>query len=316
MAGAVSGIIGLYWDIAWHIDKGRDTFFTLPHNFLYSAILIVLVMSLYALLRDRRDSPLHLSVGRFRLHPGVLIVAVGAALELFFAPADELWHRIFGPDATLWAPMHLVGLTGLTLAAFGGLVSAWVERRLATDAARKRLFGLVALFFATALLAWSVVITAEFEFYIQVFPTFWHPLLVTGLPAFSLLLIARLRPVPWSATLTVLAFTALRALLALWLMSTSSLDLAGETRPMIPLLLLAGLSADLLARRAPAWLVGMVVGLVSFLSNWVAVALYGLMDWYPAALLMGVPAGLLLGALLGVLGGAVASALQPRAVRA
>lgn len=312
MVGAVSGIVGLYWDVAWHIDKGRDNFFTLPHNFLYGAIAIVLVMCAVALVHDRRNTPLHLAIGRLRLHPGVLVVAVGAALELFFAPADELWHRLFGPDATLWAPMHLVGLTGLTLAAFGGLVSAWVEARLTSEPARKRLFARVTLFFAAILLAWSAVLTAEFEFYIQVFPTFWHPLLVTGLPAFTLILMARLRPLPWAATLTALGFGALRLLLALILMGTSALDLAGDTRPLIPVFVLAGLTADLLAPRLPAWAVGLAVGGVSLLTNGLLVGAIGLMSWHGGALLVGVPVGLLLACALGVLGNLAAQALGPK----
>jgi hypothetical protein len=55
--GALAGLLGIYWDIAWHIDIGCDTFFTLLHNFLYSSITVVLVMSHYGLLRDRRDTP-------------------------------------------------------------------------------------------------------------------------------------------------------------------------------------------------------------------------------------------------------------------
>lgn len=311
MAGAVSGVVGLYWDVAWHIDKGRDSFFTLPHNFLYSAIAAVLLVSVVALLRDRRDTPLHLPAGRLRLHPGVLVVAVGAAMELFFAPADELWHRLFGPDATLWAPMHLVGLTGLTLATFGGLVSAWVEARLASEPVRKRLFSRVTVFFAAVLLAWSAVLTAEFEFYIQAFPTFWHPLLLTALPAFTLVLAARLRPLPWSATLTAIGFSALRLLLALLLMGTADLDLAGNTRPLIPIFISAGFAADLLTPRLPAWAAGLTVGAVSLLSNALLVSAVGLMSWFGGALLIGVPAGLLLAAVLGTLGALVAKALGP-----
>lgn len=316
MAGAVSGIVGLYWDVAWHIDKGRDSFFTPPHNFLYSAILIVLLVSAATLLLDRRDTPLHLPVGRLRLHPGVLIVAVGAAVELFFAPADELWHRLFGPDATLWAPMHLVGLTGLTLAAFGGLVSASLEARLAARPKRRRLMGRVTVFFAAILLAWSAVLTAEFEFYIQVFPTFWHPLLLTGLPAFTLVLVARLAPVPWAATFTALGFAALRLLLALLLMGTAALDLAGDTRPLIPVFILAGLAADLLVPRLPAWAAGLAVGATSLVTNGLLVASVGLMNWPAGALLVGVPAGLLLAGVLGVLGSLTAEALGPAKTRA
>ncbi len=99
--GSAAGMVGIYWDIAWHIDFGRDTFFSPPHLLLYASMLTVLVVSLYGLLSDRRDSPYHLRQGALWLHPGVIVVAMGAALVLVAAPLDELWHRLFGPDATL-----------------------------------------------------------------------------------------------------------------------------------------------------------------------------------------------------------------------
>lgn len=309
--GALAGLLGIYWDIAWHIDKGRDTFFTPPHNFIYLSIAIVLVMSVYGLVRDRRDSALHLRLGRFRVHPGVLIVAVGAGLELFFAPADELWHRVFGLDVTLWAPMHLIGVTGLTLYAFGGLVTSWVERRLAVSESRKRLFGYVSVFFAAALLGWTMLLLAEFEFATPAFPMLWQPLLLMGLPVFVLVLLARLQPVPWAATWTAALFTGLRLLLGGLLLTTSRFDLAGDSRPAIPLLILSGLAADFLVRRGtPTWLTGIVVAAVTLLSNAPLMALSEL-RWYAGALMLGVPAGLVLAVVMAYLGRATADALEP-----
>jgi hypothetical protein len=290
LVGALSGLLGIYWDIAWHIDIGRDTLFTPPHNFIYGAMLITLVVGIGGLIRDRRAGPLHLPVGRWRLHPGLLIVVVGAGLELFFAPADELWHRLFGVDVTLWAPMHLVGVLGLTLLSFGGLVTVWVERRLSADPARRRLFGRLALVFGAALLGWLMLLLAEFEFGVPAFPTLWHPLLLIGLPGFALTLMARLRPVPIGA---------------------SQLDLAGWTRPMIPLLIVAGLAADLLVRRSlPAPLLGLLLAAVLFASNW-PLAWVGSPNWHPAALAWGLPFGLLLSVVSCWLGLIVADALGP-----
>lgn len=309
--GAFAGLLGIYWDIAWHIDKGRDSFFTPPHNFIYLSIAIVLLMSVYGLLRDRRDSALHVRLGGFRLHPGVLIVAVGAGLELFFAPADELWHRIFGIDVTLWAPMHLIGVTGLTLYAFGGLVTSWVERRLAAGERRKRLFGYATLLFAAALLGWFMLLLAEYEFAVPAFPMLYHPLLLMSLPVFVLVLMAHLRPVPWAATWTALLFTAFRLLLSGFLLATSRFDLAGDSRPMIPLLILSGLAADFLVRRrAPIWLTGLVVAVLTVASNAPIVSL-GDLTWYPRALWLGIPAGLALAVVMAYLGRTTAGALEP-----
>ena len=50
--GSLAGFIGIYWDISWHIDKGRDTFFTPPHDFVYTNMAVVLAASLYGMWRD------------------------------------------------------------------------------------------------------------------------------------------------------------------------------------------------------------------------------------------------------------------------
>ena len=309
--GALAGLLGIYWDVAWHIDVGRNTFFTPPHNFLFASIAVVLATSFYGLLRDRRDTPFHLRWGTLRLHPGVLIVAVGAALELLFAPMDELWHQLFGLDVTLWAPMHLIGILGLTLASFGGLVSAWLEQRLAVNEARRRHFGRVTLFFAAAVLGWTLLLLAEFDFNTPQFPSFWHPVLLTGLPPLVLVLVRTLTARRWAATLTALLYTAFRLGLAGGLTTTASLDLAGDTRPLIPLLLVAGLAVDLLARRDhPGWLLGLAAGAVILLTNWPLVALGGGIVWYPEVLARAVLPGLALAAATGASGAWVAGSLD------
>jgi hypothetical protein len=57
-------------------------------------------------------------------------------------------------------------------------------------------------------------------------------------------------------------------------MTTASLNLAGYTRSIVPLLILARLAVDLLARRAhPGGLFGVSAGAVILLSNWPLVAL-------------------------------------------
>ena len=310
--GTLFGLIGLYWDVAWHIDVGRDTFFTAPHNFLYTSMLIVLLVSLYGLVRDRRDTVLHLPLGRFRLHPGILIVAIGAALELTFAPADELWHRYFGADATLWAPMHLIGLLALTTAAFGGLIVSWVERFLTPHPIRKRLFSFLTVYFAAAFLSWTVVLLGEFEFNIPAFPMFWHPLLLFALPPLSLIMIARLRPTPWAATLTGIVFSLLQVLLAGILMFTASIDMAGYSRPMITVLLLSGVVADLVVRaRLPVLLQGPLVGAAAVVPAYFVISMTGQINWHAGALAIGLPVGLLVSMVTGYLGWLAATSLRP-----
>lgn len=317
--GSLAGFIGIYWDISWHIDKGRDTFFTPPHDFVYTNMAVVLAASLYGMWRDRRQTPFHLPVGAHRFQAGILIVAVGAALVLAFAPLDDLWHRLFGVDVTVWGPMHLVGILGVTLTRFGGMVCAWLDRELTADPGRRRLLGDVCLFFAMVVVGGSVLAVAEYEFVVPQYPMVWHPILLAALPVFTLVLVASLAPRPWAATLVTVGFTALRFALAVWLIAASHLDLAGVSRPVIPLLIPAGVAMDLLvARRAPGWMAGLAGGAVTLAVNGLLIdasapAIGGIrLFWTATTLERAIVPALLLSALMGAAGAAVADALRGR----
>lgn len=312
--GSLIGLFGKYWDVAWHIDKGGHQPLSPPHILAHAAIAILLLVTVYGFVRDRRTSPLHLRVGRVRLHPGLLIAVLAAVLELFFVPAEILWHQLYGADIVVWTPLHLAGVLGLILLTFAGLVTAWLERHLAGDSGRRRLFGSVALIFAAILLGWFSFVLAEFEYLVPVFPMLWHPLLLTGLPVFALVLIARLGPVPFAASLTALGFTGVRLLLATLLMMAGIVDLAGQTRPAIPVLLLAGVAADLLLPRFPLWLSGLAIGAASLVVN-APLALLWDLGWHPGALLPGLIWGLLLAVVMAYSAAWVAGSLEPRPLR-
>ncbi|NMK85938.1 hypothetical protein HHM20_12700, partial [Staphylococcus capitis] len=46
LLGSLVGATGTTWDVQWHSDVGPDTFFTLPHLFLYSGSAISGIVSL------------------------------------------------------------------------------------------------------------------------------------------------------------------------------------------------------------------------------------------------------------------------------
>jgi hypothetical protein len=103
-----------------------------------------------------------------------------------------------------------------------------------------------------------------------------------------------------------------RLLLAGYLSFTARLDLAGESQPDIPFLILVGVVVDVLVqRKAPLWLIGIAAALVSLGSNYVQHQ----QNWYGASLLVGVPLGLLLSVTLSYLAAAVAASL-PNVVKA
>jgi hypothetical protein len=118
LAAKTLAIWGLQWDIQWHIRIGRDSFWIPPHLMMYAGVAIVVLLSFGTLARDTwrrrgaRAAEGEMAVIGFVSTPGIHLAAWGIALTVLAAPIDDLWHRVFGIDVTLWSPPHLLGLCG------------------------------------------------------------------------------------------------------------------------------------------------------------------------------------------------------------
>ena len=122
LAGNLIAGWGVQWDIQWHVRVGRDSFWIPPHVMTYGGVAIVVLVSFGVLARDTLR---HLMAGRAPTGttrvagitgtPGFYLAACGIALTVLAAPIDDLWHRLFGIDVTLWSPPHLLGLLGVTI---------------------------------------------------------------------------------------------------------------------------------------------------------------------------------------------------------
>jgi hypothetical protein len=146
LVGKLLGAWGLTWDIQWHLLIGRDTFWIPPHLMMYSGVTAGFLVAVLVLALDTRDrrrgvrqrglvTMLGLTSTR-----GIHLAAWGVALLLLAAPIDDLWHRLFGLDVTLWSPPHLLGLLGSAVNTIGTLLVA-VEAY--PPSARMRLAALV-----------------------------------------------------------------------------------------------------------------------------------------------------------------------------
>ncbi|SDD09179.1 hypothetical protein [Actinokineospora iranica] len=164
LAGSVLGLVGLTWDVQWHTDVGPDTFFTLPHLFIYagSALsgLAALVAVLGATAAARAGRPLDPTVGgasvgvfgrTFTAPVGYLISGVGAAVFLLYGMWDLWWHGVYGFDAVIDSPPHI----GLLLS---GIVTM-VGTIMVFAAAAEHRWGRVGTDVSIALTAANVTIT-------------------------------------------------------------------------------------------------------------------------------------------------------------
>jgi len=113
LAAKVVGAWGLGWDIQWHMTIGRDSFWIAPHLMIYGSVVVGLALGWGVLAYEWwRGIP---STRGFRL------AALGLVLVVLAAPIDDLWHRLFGLDVTLWSPPHLLALFGSAVSTLGCL---------------------------------------------------------------------------------------------------------------------------------------------------------------------------------------------------
>ncbi|MGV9800456.1 hypothetical protein ACWDTP_20660 [Mycobacterium sp. NPDC003449] len=131
LAGTLISLFGLTWDIGWHSDVGPDSFFTLPHLFVYSggaiAGLTSLVMVLRATAAQRNGLAPDPAVGGrpvkvlgvFSAPIGYLIGGIAAATFLLYGLWDEWWHGLYGFDVTIASPPHQGWLTSICVTMIG-----------------------------------------------------------------------------------------------------------------------------------------------------------------------------------------------------
>jgi hypothetical protein len=138
---------GTNWDIQWHLLIGRDHFWIPPHVIIYSGVAAMVLVSFGVLawttvraLGGAAEEPGMVRIMGLTGTPGYHLAVWGIALTVLAAPIDDLWHRLFGLDVTLWSPPHLLGLLGGTVNA----VACWLIAREAYPArSRARLAALV-----------------------------------------------------------------------------------------------------------------------------------------------------------------------------
>src|SRR3989442_6471096 len=106
VSGAV-GMVGVYLDTAWHRTVGRDSFFILPHVFIYCGGLGVLGAALTSVARatlgraeDFRGPVLPLP--RPPLPPRLALTALPVFVILAAAPVGAWWDASLCQDVLLW----------------------------------------------------------------------------------------------------------------------------------------------------------------------------------------------------------------------
>ena len=319
LPSGVSGIalqvalLGMYWDISLHIDDGRDPGpLANPAHYLILAGLFGVFSAGVLAMGMPREKPVATAIRvgyGWEAPVGGLLMASCGAFALAGFPLDDMWHRLFGQDVTLWGPTHLmlIGGAGMTLIGQAVLLQEGrrarrAERGVAAErtrsGARAPAWRQIAIM--GGLLIGLSTFQAEFDFGVPQFRAVLQPALI-ALAAGIALVAARVWIGRGGAVAAALFFVALRGLIALLVG-----PLLGETTPSLPLYLgealAIELAAVLVARRGPLALGaagGFLAGTLGFATEWGWTHLAMKLPWEPAIL----PEALILAAVAGTAGG-------------
>ena len=109
VAGAVTALLGVYWDEAWHTDLGRDTFWSPPRLLLHAGVGLGRVGGRFL------DGAGVSAGGARAIFQQPTLLLAGAVVTPASAPMDDTWHVQFGRDAVMWSPPQLLGLASIVV---------------------------------------------------------------------------------------------------------------------------------------------------------------------------------------------------------
>ncbi len=119
----LGALFGMMWDISIHIDEGRDEgpLANPAHYFILAGLYGVFSAGFLAMVLPKgKPSATAIKLGRDWYAPlGGIMIAASASFSLIGFPLDDVWHRLFGQDVTLWGPTHLMLLGGAAMSLIG-----------------------------------------------------------------------------------------------------------------------------------------------------------------------------------------------------
>ena len=318
----VVALVGMYWDIALHIGDGRDAgpLANPAHYLILFGLFGIFAAGVLAIAlpRDTAPGPAAVTVAPgWRAPVGGLLIASCGAFALAGFPLDDIWHRLFGQDVTLWGPTHLmlIGGAGMTLIGQAVLLQEGLRARPRAPRSRARgrfarYAGLRHVALMGGLLIGLSTFQAEFDFGVPQFRAVLQPALI-ALAAGVALVAARVWIGRGGAIGAALFFLAVRGAVALLVG-----PVLGETTPSLPLYLGEALlveGAALLAGRRPLLLGalgGLLAGTAGFASEWGWSHVAMKLPWEAALLPEALVAAAVAGTAGGVLGGLAGAALR------
>src|ERR671937_3180620 len=222
-ASLIIAVFGFYWDVAKHIDTGRDPSpFGTPAHWPILIGLAGIALGGFLAIVLGTDSSVRTSVritGAWRAPLGGLLIFLCGGFALIGFPLDDVWHTLFGQDVTLWGPTHVLMIGGASLSTLGVWVLL-IEGRRATGWSEERSreeplwLRLRVLMMAGGFLIGLSTLQGEFDYGVPQFQLVYQPILIMFAAGVGLVA-ARLRLGRFGALATVTFFLILRGIFTL-----------------------------------------------------------------------------------------------------
>ncbi|MEV0054453.1 hypothetical protein AB0H34_28605 [Saccharopolyspora shandongensis] len=312
----VLALLGMYWDISLHITQGRDEgpLANIAHYPILFGLFGLFTAGMLAIVLPLGERPgraaVRITRDWYAPTSGILLAGAGFYALLGF-PLDDVWHRIFGQDVTLWGPTHLmlIGGAGLSLIALalmereGRFVRTGRAETMLACYVRRGMIG-------GGMLAGLSVFQAEFDFGVPQFRLVHQPLLI-AIAAGCALVVARMWVGRGGALFAVGFYVLIRGGVSVLVG-----PVIGELFAAVPLYVVEALCVEVAAvalLRRPLVLgtvSGLLIGTIGFASEYVWTQFAFVMPWTPDMLLEGVLMAVVGGVSGGLLGALLVCALR------
>src|SRR6185295_2406530 len=282
-------VVGLLWDISWHMSIGRDTFWTPAHMAIYlGGVLAGLSCGWLAFKTTFGGTEAERAVSvrfwGFRAPLGAWVAIWGTFAMLTSAPFDNWWHNAYGLDVEILSPPHSLLGAGMITIQVGAMTLA-VALLNRAPAGEERWLGLAYLYAVGIVILMAATLVTEYSYPNERHGALFYEIMAALLP-FILVSAARSSRLRWAATIASIFYMLLTCAMV-WILplfpaqpklGPINTPVDHMVPPVFPMLLIVpALAIDLILQRREGkragWLDAVLIG-AAFLGLFLAVHWY------------------------------------------
>lgn len=208
VVAALCVMVGVYWDISWHMSIGRDSFWTPAHLLIQAGGLIAGLTSGYVALQttfggDEAARASAVTFWGFRAPLGAWVCVWGCLAMVTSAPFDNWWHNAYGLDVRIISPPHSILALGIGAIGIGALLLS-VAAQNREGPAQRRAMWLFVIAGALLLMDRAVMLT-EYSGKNQMHSGAFYRAAMLAYPM-AIVMMTRASRLKWAGTLTAAIF--------------------------------------------------------------------------------------------------------------